>query len=68
MQSTSGQTRHSYSQQKLLPIKASKPKDQGFVLALVVIVGLILAAGAMALMARFKCKISITNAGIITGI
>lgn len=32
--------------------KTNKPEEQGFVLALVVIVGLILAAGAMALMAR----------------
>ena len=35
----------------LLP-KTTKADDEGFVLALVVIVGLILAAGAMALMAR----------------
>jgi len=39
-------------QRKLLILRPSGPQDQGFILALVVIVGLILAAGAMAMMAR----------------
>ncbi|MDP4738116.1 MAG: hypothetical protein NWS10_07800, partial [Cyanobium sp. MAG_216] len=39
-------------QRKLLLLKANRPQEQGFILALVVIVGLILAAGAMAMMAR----------------
>jgi len=43
-------TRH--WQHKLLLLKSNRPKEQGFILALVVIVGLILAAGAMAMMAR----------------
>lgn len=37
---------------KLLLLKANRQQEQGFILALVVIVGLILAAGAMAMMAR----------------
>lgn len=39
-------------QRKPLLLKANRPQDHGFILAVVVIVGLILAAGAMAMMAR----------------
>ena len=41
-------------QYKLLPLKSNRPQGQGFILALVVIVGLILAAGAMAIVARSR--------------
>ena len=40
------------SSHKLLLLNSNRPQEQGFILAVVVIVGLILAAGAMAMMAR----------------
>ena len=45
----------------------SKTEELGFVLAFVVIAGLILITAAMALIARSICKTSITVAGIIDG-
>ncbi|MCX5941332.1 MAG: hypothetical protein NTX18_10105 [Cyanobium sp. LacPavin_0818_WC50_MAG_67_9] len=42
----------SYWQRKTLLLKSNRNQEQGFILALVVIVGMILAAGAMAMMAR----------------